>query len=114
MYSNPSAIARLAASLIIWLLFRFNKKCHAQLASRFGRSMRDQDIFCVLLNAGKEQDIPMPVMSNFERGDHKTKNMIQYAMHCVDVIRPEDYYELIIPLVNVNQLADVLETLAPC
>jgi 2-dehydropantoate 2-reductase len=49
-----------------------------------------------------------------ERKGHKPDNLTQYAMHCVDSIKPEDNYELIILPVNANQLEDALKTLVPC
>jgi ketopantoate reductase len=48
-----------------------------------------------------------------ERKNHKPDNKVQYAMHCVNQINPQDGYELIILPVNVNQLEEVLETLVP-
>jgi ketopantoate reductase len=49
-----------------------------------------------------------------ERKGHQPNSLAQYAMQCVDVVRPEDNYELVILPVNANQLDEALKTLVPC
>jgi ketopantoate reductase len=48
-----------------------------------------------------------------ERKGHPTNNNAQYKIHCVEEIRPEDGYELVIVPVNANQLEEALKTVTP-
>lgn len=47
-----------------------------------------------------------------ERKGYKAENRTHYAMRCVDAVKPEDRYELVIVPVNADQLAGALATLA--
>jgi 2-dehydropantoate 2-reductase len=66
MYSNPSAIARLATGLMIRLIFRFNKSVMRSSLHALGDPREIKTSFYDLLNSGLEQGTPMPVMSSFE------------------------------------------------
>jgi 2-dehydropantoate 2-reductase len=48
-----------------------------------------------------------------ERKSHKAENRTRYAMRCVDAVKPEDGYELVILPVNADQLSGALSTLIP-
>ena len=67
------------------------------------------------IRPGKKSHDVMEVQLDIldERKGHKPNNLTQYIMRCVDVVRPEDNYELIILPVNANQLEAVLEVLVP-
>ncbi|WP_075062855.1 ketopantoate reductase family protein [Ornatilinea apprima] len=49
-----------------------------------------------------------------ERKGYKPNQQTRYAIRCVEEVRPQDGYELVIVPVNVNQLEDALKTLVPC
>jgi hypothetical protein len=65
MYSNSSHIARLAAMMMIRLLFRFNKSVMRSSLHALGDTLEIRTAFYDLLNQGKEMDIPMPIMNGF-------------------------------------------------
>ncbi len=56
-------------------------------------------------------DIPLDVLD--ERKGHTPENKTTYSMQCVDSIKPEDGFELIIVPVNVDQLSGALSALVP-
>ena len=49
-----------------------------------------------------------------ERKGHAANNQTHYNLRCVEVVRPEDGYKLVIFPVNAHQLIDALRTLIPC
>ncbi len=49
-----------------------------------------------------------------ERKGHLANNQAYYPLRCVENVRPEDGYELIMVPVNAHQLTDALRTLIPC
>jgi 2-dehydropantoate 2-reductase len=49
-----------------------------------------------------------------ERKGHLANNQTHYNLRCVEAVRPEDGYELVIVPVNAQQLTDALRTLIPC
>ncbi|NMB55400.1 MAG: ketopantoate reductase family protein [Leptolinea sp.] len=49
-----------------------------------------------------------------ERKGFKPNQLMQYRLHCVETVHPEDGYELVILPVNIFQLEDVLKALVPC
>ena len=49
-----------------------------------------------------------------ERKGHPANNQTHYNLRCVEEVRPEDGYELVIVPVNAQQLTDALCTLIPC
>lgn len=49
-----------------------------------------------------------------ERKGHPANNKTHYNLRCVDEIRPEDGYGLVIVPVNAHQLIEVLHTLISC
>jgi hypothetical protein len=66
MYTNSSAIARMAAGIKIRLLFRFNKSVMRSSIHALGDPREIKPSLYDLLNTGKEPGIAMPVMSSFE------------------------------------------------
>ena len=67
MYANPSPIARMAAMVMIRLLFRFNKSVMRSSLHALGDPCEIKTSFYDLLSSGKEHGVAMPVMSSFER-----------------------------------------------
>jgi ketopantoate reductase len=61
---------------------------------------------------GEAIEVKLDVLD--ERKGHKPNNLTSYAMRCVNSVRPEDHYELVILPVNADQLKDILDTLVPC
>ena len=49
-----------------------------------------------------------------ERKGHQPNNLTHYDLRCVEEVRPQDGYELVIVPVNAQQLSGVLRTLLPC
>lgn len=49
-----------------------------------------------------------------ERKGHSANNLAHYNLRCVDDVRPEDGYELVMVPVNAHQLTSVLGTLIQC
>ena len=49
-----------------------------------------------------------------ERKGHLANNQTHYNLHCVEEVRPNDGYELVIVPVNAQQLIEALHTLIPC
>ncbi|MCC7359259.1 MAG: ketopantoate reductase family protein [Anaerolineales bacterium] len=66
MYLNTSPLAMWIAGLVIQLMFRFNKVVQRSSAHGLGDAKEVSVFFFDLLNAGREQGLPMPAMSGFE------------------------------------------------
>jgi 2-dehydropantoate 2-reductase len=66
MYANSTAITRMAAGMMIRLMFRFNKSVMRSSLHALGDPREIQMSYYDLLNTGKELGIPMPVLSSFE------------------------------------------------
>ena len=49
-----------------------------------------------------------------ERKGHPANSQTHYPLRCVESVRPEDGYELVMVPVNAHQLAGALRTLIPC
>jgi len=68
------------------------------------------------VRAGKKEQYLQGVNLDIldERKGHPANNQTHYNLHCVEEVRPEDGYTLVIVPVNAQQLNEALLTLVPC